>query len=272
MKYEIADFCVVLKSRLQSLFSVTALLLFALSFSACTDYEDLFEEDYGYLAVDRIEIKDESSSSLVQQSYSSMQNFETNRSSSSMAVVTPVVSSSSAKSSSSAVQVRSFVDSRDGNTYKYVAIGNQNWMAENLKFVMDESVCYGGEAANCAKYGRLYTWADAKVACPAGWHLPSTVEWEDLFNAVGGQNSAGNVLKATSGWGSGTANGIDSYGFSILPGGIHTGTYVQGVAAFWSSDESRTFYADAYYFRENASATSSTYFESYALSVRCKQD
>ena len=62
-------------------------------------------------------------------------------------------------------------------------------------------------------------------ACPNGWHLPDTLEWVTLFNAVGGISTAGKVLKSLTGWGDKTANGYsglngtDVYGFSVLPTG-----------------------------------------------------
>ena len=75
------------------------------------------------------------------------------------------------------------VDNRDGKTYKTVKIGTQIWMAENLNYDTANSYCYGDDASNCNKYGRLYTWAAAKTACPEGWHLPSDDEWNTLIDA-----------------------------------------------------------------------------------------
>jgi uncharacterized protein (TIGR02145 family) len=57
----------------------------------------------------------------------------------------------------------SFTDSRDGNSYKTLKIGNQIWMANDLRY----------------KTGS-YTWETAKNVCPDGWKLPS----EDDFNTL----------------------------------------------------------------------------------------
>ncbi|MBR4784719.1 MAG: fibrobacter succinogenes major paralogous domain-containing protein [Fibrobacter sp.] len=156
-------------------------------------------------------------------------------------------------------EIGSMTDSRDGQTYKTVKIGNQVWMAENLNFKTDSSWCYKDEESNCQKYGRLYSWNAARGACPAGWHLPSKVEFDTLFKAVGGTQDkenekkwrgAGSKLKSTSGWESSakglafglafampayikskeglkdlsdlsiSSNGTDDYSFTALPAGI----------------------------------------------------
>jgi len=121
-------------------------------------------------------------------------------------------------------------------TYKTVVIGTQTWTAENLNYNAEGSRCYGDDTGgdsegNCVKYGRLYNWITAmnnsesssKVpsgvqgVCPEGWHLPSQAEWNVMTTYIGGENTAGKKLKATSGW-NGNGNGTDEYGFSALPG------------------------------------------------------
>jgi uncharacterized protein (TIGR02145 family) len=107
-----------------------------------------------------------------------------------------------------------FIDSRDGKTYKKVKIGDQVWMAENLNYAGKDAggVCYGGKEENCAKYGRLYSWGWAYQACPADWHLPTEEEWDALAKSVGA--NPGEKLKSKD-WG-----GTDAYNFSALPGGF----------------------------------------------------
>ena len=79
--------------------------------------------------------------------------------------------------------------------FKRVQIGNQVWMSENLNLAIDSSDCYGGDPANCEKYGRLYTLEAAKEASEMihGWHLPTDEDCDILINHLG--NDAGTKLK-----------------------------------------------------------------------------
>ena len=80
-------------------------------------------------------------------------------------------------------------DAKTEQLYKMVTIApegtnySETWMAENLNYETANSWCYGDKEENCAKYGRLYTWAAAMEACPTGWHLPSQDEWKELIVA-----------------------------------------------------------------------------------------
>jgi len=154
-----------------------------------------------------------------------------------------------------------FIDKRDGSTYKTVEIGTQIWMAQNLNFKTDSSWCYDDKAENCKKYGRLYTWKAAKSACPDSWHLPTDAEWTVLESAVGGHGAASTNLRSTSGWDSAfdivetaagpqlttgpckLCKGSDDDGFTVLPAGNRgkDGVFkgVGNFAFFWSATESR---------------------------------
>jgi uncharacterized protein (TIGR02145 family) len=141
-------------------------------------------------------------------------------------------------------------DSRNDNKlYKYIKVYIQTWMAENLAYnpTTGGSVC-SDNATTCATYGRLYTWAAAKSACPAGWHLPSDYEWNALIVNVGGGGglglTAGTKLKAKNGWytGSGYIAGTDTDGFSALPGGFadlsdNSHKRIGERGFWWSADE-----------------------------------
>ncbi len=203
----------------------------------------------------------------------------------------------------------SLTDSRDGQTYRTVKIGDQVWMAENLNYETDNSWCFVADPANCAKYGRLYTWAAAmdsvgewstngkgcgygkecsvtspvRGICPEGWHLPSRAEWDALIVAVDGSiteyekdNVAGTKLKSATGWSS-SGNGTDTFGFSALPAGS---TYSGGgydnegyYAHFWSStenDSGSAYLMDLSY--GYGSATLYYYYKNLGFSVRCLKD
>ena len=193
-------------------------------------------------------------------------------------------------------------DSRDGQTYRMVKIGNQEWMAENLNYETANSYCYEDEASNCTKYGRLYTWAAAmdsvgmwstngkgcgygktcsptypvRGICPEGWHLPTKTEFETLFTAVGGQPTAGKMLKSTSGWNS-SGNGTDAFGFSALPAslGDRYGYFDDegSRAGFWGStegDSSGAYGMGLGY--EIDGAGLGDYYKDYEFSVRCVKD
>ncbi len=200
--------------------------------------------------------------------------------------------------------IGNLTDARDGQTYRTVTIGTQTWMAENLNYETENSYCYGDDASNCTKYGRLYTWAAAmdsvgtwstngkgcgdnktcsptypvRGVCPEGWHLPTRAEFKTLITAVGGESIAGQKLKSTTGW---TAcSGIineDAFAFSALPAGYRNdfgGYFNEGYDAyFWSSTESNSslayrmylYYYDGYADLDNG-------LKNYGFSVRCLRD
>ncbi len=74
------------------------------------------------------------------------------------------------------------------STIQYSA-GGLTWMTKNLNYELPDSWCYDNDPANCAEYGRLYTWEAAKKACQSlgnGWRLPTDQEWRDLAKRFGG--------------------------------------------------------------------------------------
>ena len=150
--------------------------------------------------------------------------------------------SSSSSNSVYDAEKNTLKDLRDDNTYKTVKIGNQVWMAENLKYKAEGSHCYDDVDSNCDKYGPLYDWATAKNVCPTDWRLPTKKEIETLLAAAGGGSTAGKVLKSKTGWPKDDdgfdGNGTDDYSFSALPGGRwEDGGPYSGVgisAYFWS--------------------------------------
>ncbi|MBR2308604.1 MAG: hypothetical protein IKA48_15655, partial [Fibrobacter sp.] len=109
-----------------------------------------------------------------------------------------------------------------------------------------------------------------------GWHLPSKAEWNTLFTAVGGQSTAGKVLKSTSGWYD-NDNGTDAFGFLVLPAGsrFYYGSYYGegGNAYFWNSTESRSGSAyNMYLYCDDVYAYLGGIDKGYGYSVRCLKD
>ena len=140
-------------------------------------------------------------------------------------------------SSSSSITYGSITDLRDSKRYRTVRIGTQNWMAENLNFAEDGSLCYDNKESNCDTYGRLYNWETARTACPSGWKLPTGSEWDALISYAG-NNDAGKQLKAkASNWGDGY--GRDNYGFAALPGGLYTNEFagINTTGYWWTATE-----------------------------------
>ena len=135
-----------------------------------------------------------------------------------------------------------YIEGEDGNRYRTVKIGKQEWMAENYK---DKNgwflwCCENCTVKNCEKYGKIYTQAMSENICPSGWHLPSENDFKTLINTVGGFQKAGRTLKSKTTWEKGK-NGTDDYGFSAIAAGfwesesewneVGLGNYT----CFWSS-------------------------------------
>lgn len=168
----------------------------------------------------------------------------------------------------------------DGNSYQTVKIGNQLWMAENLRvthyrngdlipnvtsdrqwsglgIIINASrgaYCYyNNDANNLSTYGCLYNWfaiKDSRSICLTGWHIPTDVEWKILETYLGGSSVAGGKMKeaGTTHWDFPNTRATNESGFCALPGGYRNGggSYngMGSNAQFWSSTEgSGNYYA-----------------------------
>ena len=168
--------------------------------------------------------------------------------------------------------VSTFTDKRDGKVYRIVQIGRQVWFAENLNFAAagsKENKCDAYyDTSDCAKYGRWYDWATAEKACPVGWHLPSSAEWDTLVDYAGGWKTAGTKLKKPSRdwcWEHcrDVPTGTDEYGFSALA----------GACGWWSTTERDSSYAWMQLLGGGSpSVRRSVANKTELTSVRCVQD
>ena len=165
----------------------------------------------------------------------------------------------------------------DGNTYKTIKIGDQWWMAENLKvshyrngdpithitnqgewhtiYLHYGAYCaYGNDESNADTYGYLYNWVavhDNRHIAPEGWHVPSYSEWRKLEMFLGMSEAEskddwwrgtteGSKLKSRSGWHN-EGNGTDEVGFTALPAGYRgTGGNFENLGrntSFWTATQ-----------------------------------
>jgi uncharacterized protein (TIGR02145 family) len=190
----------------------------------------------------------------------------------------------------------------DGNVYPTVKIGNQEWMAENLRVThyrngdgihnftsaiawllpSGGAYCWYGNLPDTYKltYGALYNWwavTDSRNICPNGWHVPSDAEWVTLVTYLGGEYVAGGKMKAGVLWVSPNGGATNSTGFSARPGGLRGANAAFSGAGnhgyWWSSTEHSPDnglgrhldyqYAQMFY---------DYYPKTYGYSVRCMRD
>lgn len=145
-----------------------------------------------------------------------------------------------------------FVDERDGQVYKYTTIGNQVWMAENLNYETDYSICYDNGDSDCNFWGRYYSlqensnengrldYARVDSVCPMGWHVPTKEDFSYVVDMMGKyeDESTADRFKSETLWEGSefTKNGVDEYGFSAIPSGY-----------LWSSGELQSLHISANY-------------------------
>ncbi len=197
----------------------------------------------------------------------------------------------------------------DGNVYKTVRIGDQLWMADNLRttrysngdpipHVTDRvawvalttpAYCWYGDSETTfgATYGALYNWYAADSAsndnrsiCPAGWHIPTEAEWTTLTTYLGGIDVAGGKMKeaGTSHWLAPNTGATNGSKFSGLPGGYRgytNGAYDNvGLFGHWWSSTSRDA-SQAWgegLFALEAPANHSPSVKKNGFSIRCVKD
>jgi len=178
----------------------------------------------------------------------------------------------------------STVTDSEGNVYTTVKIGNQWWMAENLKvtkYRTGESIlkvtsnsqwaslddtetpaycAYNNNDTYANSYGYLYNWyaaKDSRNIAPEGWRVATNADWEELAQYVATENgytktdvndwnNVGIHLKSTTGWDS-NGNGTDDYFFNAIPVAdrSRTGSFGgPGIFAFFWSASKPSFFND----------------------------
>ncbi len=154
------------------------------------------------------------------------------------------------QASLTAEEVRTFTDSRDGQEYLTIKIGEQIWFAENFNYntntadstsswyYNDDSVAYAAE------YGRLYNWFVAIGIAPEGWILPSQTAFEELASFLG--TDVGTKLKV------GGVSGFEAK----LAGYRYEGAFLDfnEFGQFWSAAENAQGNSLSYYVGKNTTS------------------
>jgi uncharacterized protein (TIGR02145 family) len=196
-----------------------------------------------------------------------------------------------------------FRDPRDSIIYKTIRIGDQIWMAENLKAtkfndgttinLVENNKAWANlstpayywydnnEKLGRSTYGALYNWYTVNTGklCPVGWHVPTDEEWERLISSLGGKGIAGGKLKktGTSHWRSPNWGATNESGFSALPGGDRYANgrfWGIGVGGYWwSASESDSSNAlSRYVLFDSSSVYGDDASKGLGFSVRCVKD
>ena len=186
----------------------------------------------------------------------------------------------------------------DGNTYKTVYIGTQQWMAENLKVskynngniisnIANTSigawVYYNNDETNNVKHGKLYNWyaVNTGKVCPIGWHVPTDDEWTILTDYLGGANIAGGKMKevGTVNWSSPNIDASNASLFTALPSGVISATgvfrFIGTETSWWSSSmqPNSTSLAIRYHLNTNDGvANKYGTVKNCGFSIRCLKD
>lgn len=145
-------------------------------------------------------------------------------------------------------EIPEFVTDFDGTVYGNIKIGDQVWMAENLRTTHTPSgtvlvsFAPNNDESKVAEFGRLYTYADAVAATPIGWHIPTKADFEVLINSLGGPSVAGGKLKDISFFlpPDPTNTTINESGFSAKGAGYKVGTSIfafRTYTGYWTDEK-----------------------------------
>jgi uncharacterized protein (TIGR02145 family) len=203
-------------------------------------------------------------------------------------------------------QKQNLLKDSEGNSYKTITIGDQVWMAENLRTTkfndgtdilnetnatkwvkeMTPAFCWlDNDKDKSRVYGAMYNWHAVNTGklCPVGWKIPSDEDWNKLIDFLGGVEVAGGKLKenGTSKWISPNSEATNSAGFAALPAGYRYGYfwgsgifYELGLNGyFWTSTEyTETFSWSRTLSAKNGKVYRSVFEKNNGFSIRCIKD
>lgn len=187
----------------------------------------------------------------------------------------------------------------DGNRYPTVHIGDDLWMAENLRvtnFRNGEPIpamqsasawtgtnlpaysVYDNMPGHITTFGLLYNGyviQHPSGICPEGWMVPEESHWYALADQVGGTETSGQKLKAARYWDVITPNALNSSGFSALPSGYRSagdGVFlsVRSSGGWWAgSDNTRSALSAFMLHASNDELTSQSVELNEGFAIRC---
>ena len=200
----------------------------------------------------------------------------------------------------------------DGNVYRTIQIGNQIWMSENLKTTKFQDgtplsntsqvsnatwaaatasnkywALVNGTTANTQTYGLVYnnfaitgstsgSTASTNL-CPAGYHIPTTAEFNTLKTFLGGNNSAGTVKHpGTIYWVASNVGATNTSGFSAIGNGLRsqTGSYsdFRFFSVLWNTDIVSNLGLTTNFYSDDTVWDSSNFDQRIGAGVRCLKD
>lgn len=168
-----------------------------------------------------------------------------------------------------------FTDERDGQTYKWIRIGQQVWMAQNLNFQMPKDCyAYNNSPENRDKYGLLYNYTALIDVCPKGWHIPSDAEWQQLEVSAGMSRLDAKSMNFRGDIGAALLPGGKT-GFNLLYAGWHkpaTFDELGETAYFWTNTQSGAPVYARMFKRGYNAIYRNRFGIGYAMNVRCVKD
>ena len=169
-----------------------------------------------------------------------------------------------------------FKDQRDGQIYKWVKIGRQTWMSQNMNYKPQSgSWSYNNDEKNSTQFGLLYSFEVLDQISPKGWHVPSEAEWQSLEIALGmsKDDASGPGLYKGNIAGKFLAGG--SSGFEVLFGGGRRSTMFEHLgdqASFWSTTRNGNPIYTRLFKQGDSRICHNTIGSAHSLSVRCIKD
>jgi len=177
------------------------------------------------------------------------------------------------------------VEDTDGNCYETIQIGDQLWMAENLKVThyndgseiptgysnsewgwldMGAYTVYDDDPVNSEIYGNLYNYYavdDSRGICPPNYHIPTDDEWYVILEYLGGDSGenwiiaggkmkdVGTIEDGDGMWYAPNEGANNESDFTAIPAGfrLNNGQYYESgyYSIYWSS--TAEYYSDAFF-------------------------